>query len=526
MTNKIQVRRGTAPEWVAANPILSSGEIGLNTTTGEYKFGNGATPWASLVRPYVAGPNAPAPTGNSVVDTIALQAFVDGTTSGDTVHFGNYLWNLEDTLAIPAERHYVGTMMRNAVGSGFKAANGANLDAVVASSLWFSASVTPTSATPIVFEYFYIDGNKSNQTAGAGHGFVTMNFQSQFQFIITQSTRGDGIRGTGETLAGNDITNTANEMSFYRCQVRSPDGIGIHIHESDNTGRCTDGKIDWCIVSSSLEDGIKIVDSAGWVVGGGTHVYGCQKNGIHLTRPYRSTVDNCYVESYGDSATPGSYAGINMGGLSYMLGGTGPGNIVSHNRITASDVVDVGTSLYGIWSRAVAGQTAHCIYSDNQVYGRACTIPSIGIALTNQDATATAYWTEVNNDVFNWDRAADASPTGTTFVRHTTGAGQTRLAATTFSATPTITPAMVALEGGNQWQMTLTANVTAQTFTAGLDGQIMQLTYIQDATGTRTVAAPANAVNWPTITTGNGAVTNVTVQYRGARAVWDVTAVR
>jgi hypothetical protein len=49
MTTKIQVRRDTAANWTAANPVLSSGEIGVETDTQKMKTGNGVTAWTSLI---------------------------------------------------------------------------------------------------------------------------------------------------------------------------------------------------------------------------------------------------------------------------------------------------------------------------------------------------------------------------------------------------------------------------------------------------------------------------------------------
>jgi len=48
MATNIQLRRGTAAEWTAANPTLMSGELGLETDTTYYKIGNGSTAWNSL----------------------------------------------------------------------------------------------------------------------------------------------------------------------------------------------------------------------------------------------------------------------------------------------------------------------------------------------------------------------------------------------------------------------------------------------------------------------------------------------
>jgi hypothetical protein len=48
MAQRIQLRRGTAAQWAATNPVLASGEIGVETDTRQFKFGNGATAWNSL----------------------------------------------------------------------------------------------------------------------------------------------------------------------------------------------------------------------------------------------------------------------------------------------------------------------------------------------------------------------------------------------------------------------------------------------------------------------------------------------
>lgn len=69
MTTLIQLRRGTAAQWTAANPVLAQGEIGIELDTGQFKVGNGTTAWAG--RPYggIQGPQgnagAQGPQGNA-----------------------------------------------------------------------------------------------------------------------------------------------------------------------------------------------------------------------------------------------------------------------------------------------------------------------------------------------------------------------------------------------------------------------------------------------------------------------------
>lgn len=58
---RIQVRRGTEAEWAAADPVLASGEWGLDRTNNIVKIGDGSTVWSLLDG--TTGP--PGPTGET-----------------------------------------------------------------------------------------------------------------------------------------------------------------------------------------------------------------------------------------------------------------------------------------------------------------------------------------------------------------------------------------------------------------------------------------------------------------------------
>ena len=50
----IKLRRGTAAQWASANPVLAAGEVGFETDSRKFKFGDGVATWN--VTPYsVAG---------------------------------------------------------------------------------------------------------------------------------------------------------------------------------------------------------------------------------------------------------------------------------------------------------------------------------------------------------------------------------------------------------------------------------------------------------------------------------------
>lgn len=54
MTTTIQLRRGTAAQWSASNPVLAVGEPGVETDTGYIKVGDGVSTWTA--RPYANEP--------------------------------------------------------------------------------------------------------------------------------------------------------------------------------------------------------------------------------------------------------------------------------------------------------------------------------------------------------------------------------------------------------------------------------------------------------------------------------------
>ena len=48
MATRIQLRRDTAANWAANDPVLAIGEIGLDLTTYNFKIGNGIDKWTDL----------------------------------------------------------------------------------------------------------------------------------------------------------------------------------------------------------------------------------------------------------------------------------------------------------------------------------------------------------------------------------------------------------------------------------------------------------------------------------------------
>jgi len=88
----IQYRRGTAAEWTSANPTLAAGEIGVETDTGKFKFGNGSTAWSGLgyfetiIPTYTITPDfSSVDEGNTLTFNVGGENITDGT----------YYWTIE-----------------------------------------------------------------------------------------------------------------------------------------------------------------------------------------------------------------------------------------------------------------------------------------------------------------------------------------------------------------------------------------------------------------------------------------------
>ena len=92
MAIQIQLRRGTASQWTSGNPILATGELGIETDTQKIKAGDGTTSWTSLG--YVAP--------NLDVNDLANVTITDAT-SGDVLSWNGTAWvNADLTTSITA----------------------------------------------------------------------------------------------------------------------------------------------------------------------------------------------------------------------------------------------------------------------------------------------------------------------------------------------------------------------------------------------------------------------------------------
>ncbi len=88
MTKIIQ-RHDTAANWSIINPILALGEMGVETDTNKFKFGDGTTRYNEL--PYAAGEGGGSGSGTTITSK-------DGTTSYNKLALGDTLYVADTTI--------------------------------------------------------------------------------------------------------------------------------------------------------------------------------------------------------------------------------------------------------------------------------------------------------------------------------------------------------------------------------------------------------------------------------------------
>jgi hypothetical protein len=81
---KILFRRDPAASWTSENPVLSAGEVGLETDTGKIKIGNGSSTWTALS--YFVG-NLPGATLDALGDVTITSA-----ANGDFLRWNGTAW--------------------------------------------------------------------------------------------------------------------------------------------------------------------------------------------------------------------------------------------------------------------------------------------------------------------------------------------------------------------------------------------------------------------------------------------------
>lgn len=461
----------------------------------------------------------------STDDYTAITAAITASTQGSTVYFPPGTYITSATISLRKSRRYAGSH-REMCTVKMKAST--NLDAVMASEGWIGTSATAPD-NPTIVENLGIDANRTNQSSGIGHGLVLMTFWDWVRDLEIVSCRGDGLRLSAARADGTEVTGSSVEHHIFHCDIRNCTGYGIRVYDpTPGTQTVTDGWIRDTIIQNVGEDGIRVDSSAGWVVEG-NHLYTLPKHGIHMGRADSTRVIGNYIESWGTSASAGTYGAIVFGdGSTTFIGGSNPSVIVGNTAFYASGAAG-GSNLRGIIAATSSGTTSHLSIVGNALYSNGF---FVGIRLVNQSSSSNTYATVSGNQLAGWAANSNITVSAASGGMYVTGdvypAALTTSATEGFARLPTVT----GTPSGTPSSTAEGASVVADT-----NGQIWA--YVSSAwkamvgnhnvpfarSGTLSVVAGKGRFKFPTASTVLGVSATVDTAPVGAAILVDVNKI-
>lgn len=107
MARHIQLRRGLAADWTAANPILAEGELAIELDTKKFKIGNGILHWNDLTYSSgsqgsqgATGPAGPAGLNGTTINNLGdiPDVYVTNATDGNVLMYqlGSNAWRASE----------------------------------------------------------------------------------------------------------------------------------------------------------------------------------------------------------------------------------------------------------------------------------------------------------------------------------------------------------------------------------------------------------------------------------------------
>ena len=154
MAVQIQFRRGAGSAWASANTVLAEGEVGINTTTSQFKIGDGTTGWNSLSYAPISGSVANIDDIGNVTITSAASgeflkwngtAWVNDAIDLGTDTTGNYVATITGGTGVTSTAATTGEGTTHTLSIGQAVATNSNVtfnDLTVAGNLTVSGTTT------------------------------------------------------------------------------------------------------------------------------------------------------------------------------------------------------------------------------------------------------------------------------------------------------------------------------------------------------------------------------------------------
>ncbi len=486
MSVQMQIRRGTAAAWTAANPVLAQGEAGLETDTGKLKYGDGATAWSSLA--YFGGSGTGTVTTVSVVSTNGFTGTVANPTTTPAITL---------TCSITGILKGNGTAISAAVaGTDYLAPTGsaAALTGLTSGQVTGALGFTPQTAYTIL-------GTLGGLTNAAG--VLTNNGSGGLSWGAVgggmtnpMTTLGDviygGAAGAPTRLAGPATNGTYGQQSIPTA------GAAV----APVWTLCQGTGAPVCATSPTLTTPVLGVATATSI------------NKVTVTAPTTSATLTLIT---GSTLATNTAASLTLG-----LTSAATSVITMPSGTHTLGALDVAQT----WS-AVQTFTPQVVLSGGATSAAAILFTSN----VNQAAGSVSY--SATNGLQLWGKTGSAndlvliSNTGTIIMQLAVGATVPSfpqgvlpgISAPSWAATMSLTTSPYSVI-----RITL-GGATTLNFSAGLDGQKIVLELKQDATGSRVVTW-GTGVQWgtspaaPTLTTTANKVDRIDLIYNSASSVW------
>jgi hypothetical protein len=219
-TVRIQIRRGTAAQWTAANPTLAAGEMGVETDTRKTKIGTGSTAWTALAYANVV----PSDLSNTLSDylEVADRGVANGVASLDAQgqvpinQLGNVIDaapGVLDTLnelaaAINDDANFV-TTINSSIATKLALSGGTMTGAIAMGNSKITGLATPTADYDASTKK-YVDDIQTQTVAGIStHGQVSTN-----------------VHGVADMAALATMTFVSTEITSHNNDTTNVHGIG------------------------------------------------------------------------------------------------------------------------------------------------------------------------------------------------------------------------------------------------------------------------------------------------------------
>lgn len=214
MATRMQQRRGTSDQWIAANPVLATGEIGFESDTNKFKIGDGLNNWLNL---------------SYFLDEDSLGGSLDGYVASSLLGQANGVATLDMSGKVPSSQlPDLGELSQDAINDALTPGEGITKNYDDTSNL-----LTIGVDTTVIANKNYVNdtidseiqsalGGASSQEVSYLTG-VTSSIQVQLDSKLEQSDLNDYVTDTDLTNAISAIPSP--DLSAYATRIYVDDAI-------------------------------------------------------------------------------------------------------------------------------------------------------------------------------------------------------------------------------------------------------------------------------------------------------------